>query len=392
MAAFSGATNRSLGGRGPAAGFRFTIYALLSVVVMFVDQRSGWLESARYVLQAAAYPIQLAVNSPSAAWNWLRTTFQERAELQAINADLLRSNRELSLRAQRYDALERENAQLRGLRAALPPVAEKYMMAEVISTELSVLRQRLVINRGSQNGVFKGQAVLALGGLVGQTIRVGPWSSEIILITDPEHAVPVQDQRNGLRTIAVGAGSSTSIGLPYIPANADVKPGDLLVTSGLGGVFPAGYPVARVLEIRRDVVQPLAQIRAVPLAQIERDREVMLVWFREGHPASPGVAGATTGSGTVQPAVAPPKPLPAPATAPAAAPASATAPASTSAPAPASTSASAPATQAPATGASTPSAATPAASAGPAGAAPPATTTPASGTSASGTPAPGPRP
>ena len=118
-------------------------------------------------------------------------------------------------------------------------------------------------------------------GLLGQTIHIGPWSTEVILVTDPEHAVPVQIERTGLRTIAVGAGNEGTLALPYLPANADVKPGDLLVTSGLGGVFPAGYPVARVAEVHRDAVQPLAQVRAVPLARIDRDREVALVWFND---------------------------------------------------------------------------------------------------------------
>ena len=108
-------------------------------------------------------------------------------------------------------------------------------------------------------------------GCIGQTTHVGPWSAEVILITDPEHAVPVRIERTGLRTIAVGAGDTGSLALPYLPANADVKAGDLLVTSGLGGVFPAGYPVARVTEVHRDAVQPLAQVRAAPLAHVDTD-------------------------------------------------------------------------------------------------------------------------
>ena len=109
----------------------------------------------------------------------------------------------------------------------------------------------------------------------------------MILVTDPEHAVPVQIERTGLRTIAVGAGNEGTLALPYLPANADVKVGDLLVTSGLGGVFPAGYPVARVAEVHRDAVQPLAQVRAVPLARIDRDREVALVWFNDERTKNP---------------------------------------------------------------------------------------------------------
>src|ERR1700742_2280786 len=162
---------------------------------------------------------------------------------------------------------------------------------------MNIQRQRVLVNRGTFNGVFKGQAVLDDKGLLGQTTHVGPWSAEVILITDPEHAIPVLVERTGLRTIAVGAGDTATLALPYLPGNADVKPGDLLVTSGLGGVFPAGYPVARVSEVHRDAVQPLAQVRAIPFADMNTDREVMLVWFREGHPAAPVAATAGDAKG-----------------------------------------------------------------------------------------------
>lgn len=248
---------------------------------MFLDQRSGWLDRARYVLQGAAYPIQLAVNSPSAGWRWLNESFETRDALRAENRRLQARQRELDLRLLQFAALQRENAALRGLKAALPAVAQRWLAAEVVNVELNSLRQRVLVNRGTSNGVFKAQTVLDDRGLLGQTTRVGPWSAEVILITDPEHAVPVQIERTGLRTIAVGAGTTGSLALPYLPSNADIKRGDLLITSGLGGVFPAGYPVARVAEVHRDAVQPLAQVRATPLAKLDSDREVMLIWFRE---------------------------------------------------------------------------------------------------------------
>ncbi len=262
---------------------------------MFLDQRRGWLEQARYYLSAAAYPLQLAVNSPTAAWRWTEQIFETRATLEAENAVLRQRDRALELRSQRFEALARENGELRGLRDALPPVADHWIVAEVVNVELNSLRQRVLINRGARNGIFKGQAVMDSQGLLGQTMHVGPWSAEVILLTDPEHAVPVQIERTGVRTIAVGTGDNQSLALPYLQANADVKPGDLLVTSGLGGVFPQGYPVARVTEVRHDAVQPSAQVRAKPLAQLDRLHEVMLVWFRPDHPAAPiGLAGGST--------------------------------------------------------------------------------------------------
>jgi rod shape-determining protein MreC len=262
---------------------------------MYLDQRQHYLEQLRYVLQGAAYPIQLAVNSPPAAWAWIRRSFESRELLQAENARLRAAQRDLELRSMRYEALAHENGELRGLRAALPPVADRWLAAEIVNVQLSSLRQRLLIDRGAVNGVFKAQAVLDDRGLIGQTTHVGPWSAEVILITDPEHAVPVRIERTGLRTIAVGAGDATSLALPYLPANADIKTGDLLVTSGLGGVFPEGYPVARVSAVHRDAVQPLAQVRATPLAHVDNDSEVMLVWFRADHPAAPAAGVGSVG-------------------------------------------------------------------------------------------------
>lgn len=282
-----GGSGRAVPSRVAATGLRFSFYAALSVVLMFVDQRGHWLDYARYALSAAAYPVQLAVNSPSAAWHWLRENLVTRETLQADNARLRTANQQLTLRTLRIESLEAENAQLRALDAALPDVAERSLAAEVLDVEVSTLRQRVIINKGASDGVFKGQTVLASGGLMGQVMRVGPWSSEVILITDPEHAVPVQVLRSGLRTIAVGQGNTGVLALPYLPVNSDIRVDDLLVTSGLGGVFPAGYPVASVLDVGRDPGQPLAQVHARPLAAIDRDREVMLIWLRPGHPAAP---------------------------------------------------------------------------------------------------------
>jgi rod shape-determining protein MreC len=301
--------------RGPSPGFRFSLYAVLSFVIMFLDQRHGWLEQARFVLQAAAYPIQLAVSSPTNAWSWMRKSFESRDALRAENERLKEQDRLLAIRSMRYEALARENGELRGLRDALPPVAEKWLAAEIVNIEINSLRQRVLINRGTANGVFKAQALLDDKGVIGQITHVGPWSAEAILITDPEHAIPVEIERTGLRTIAVGAGDAQSLALPYLPGNADVKSGDLLLTSGLGGVFPAGYPVGRVTEVHRDAVQPLAQVRATPFANVDTDREVILVWFRADHPAAP--TSVTTGdlkigNPKLQPQAAPP-PRPKPA-------------------------------------------------------------------------------
>jgi rod shape-determining protein MreC len=292
VAVFGSGGSRSFGGRGPSFGFRFFCYALLSVVLMFYDRRGGWLDTARYGLQAAIYPLQLAVNSPSAAWHWLQENFATRESLQR-EVDALRLQlRDQQLISMRQAALQVENATLRGLNNAMPEVIDKRLIGEVISVEVSTLRQRLLVNRGGNSGVFKSQSVITGAGVLGQVYRIGPFSSEIILITDAEHALPVQVLRSGVRTIALGTGRSTALELPYVPQNYDVKVGDLLVTSGLGQVFPYGLPVARVTRVERDPAQPLAQIFAAPLAHIESDREVLFIWARETHPAAPASASA----------------------------------------------------------------------------------------------------
>jgi rod shape-determining protein MreC len=310
VAAFGTGGSRSVS-RGPSPGFRFTLYAILSFVVMFFDQRLGWMGHAHFILQTAAYPVQLAVGSPSAAWDWMQQNFESREALRAENERLKARDRDLAMRSMRYEALARENGELRGLRDALPPVADHWLTAEVVvDVQIKSLRQRIVVNRGKLNGVFKAQAVLDDKGVIGQTTHVGAWSTEVILITDPEHAIPVQVERTGLRTIAVGAGDSSGLlALPYLPGNADIKAGDVLMTSGLGGVFPAGYPVAKVTEVHRDAVQPLAQVLAAPFASVDTDREVVLVWFREDDPAAPvSVASGDlkTGNSNLKPQPAPP--------------------------------------------------------------------------------------
>lgn len=285
--AFAGGGLNRLSSREAAPGPRFFFFAVLSVVLMYYDQRDGWSERIRYGLQAAAYPVQVAVGSPRTLWRATSEFFRSRNTLQAQNAELTHRDQQLSIATMRNAALEQENARLRGLNQALPPLAAKHLLADVVSADLGRLRQRLVVNQGDRAGVFRAQTAIDTEGLVGQTVRVGPFSTELMLITDPEHAVPVEVVRNGLRTIAVGIGSPDELQLPFLPVNSDVKVGDLLVTSGLGGVFPSGVPVGEVIEFARDPDQILAQARARPAATLERDRQVMLLWFDPNHPARP---------------------------------------------------------------------------------------------------------
>ena len=173
MAVFGAVTNRSFGGRGPSFGFRFFCYAVLSVVLMFYDQKGGWLDTARYGLQAAIYPLQLAVNSPSAAWRWLEESFTTRETLSAEVDQLREELRNQQLITLRQTALEKENATLRNLNTMLPNVIEKRLVGEVINLEVSTLRQRLLVNRGGTDGVFKAQPVVTGDGVLGQVFRIG---------------------------------------------------------------------------------------------------------------------------------------------------------------------------------------------------------------------------
>jgi rod shape-determining protein MreC len=308
MAVFGKDFDRPLYGRGPSAGLRFTLYAILSIVLMYFDQHGHVVQRLRYGLEAAAYPVQVAVSSPSLAWSWLTASFQGRKLLQAENEQLRERVRTLELAVMRQSALEQENAELRGLHSALPPLIRSWRLAEIIGVETSPLRQRIVINRGARDGVALNQAVVDGAGVLGQVARLGPWSAEVILVTDPEHAIPVEVTRNRLRSIAVGG--STELLLPYLATNSDVKSGDLLVSSGLGGVFPAGLPVGRVIGVRREVSQPLAQVRVQPLADLEHDREVMLLDFDSSNPAAPApdppIAPAVEPKPKAPPKLAPP--------------------------------------------------------------------------------------
>jgi rod shape-determining protein MreC len=265
--------------QGPSLGLRLAILATAAVALMVADHRQQYLNVVRDWLSVAAYPVVWAVDAPSSAWRFASESLATRGGLREENARLSSQNRELRLRLLRLDSLEQENRRLREARASSARVAEKSLVAEILRIDLDPFRQRILVDKGSRDGVFVGQAALDGSGVFGQVTRVGPVSAEIIMISDPDHAIPVQINRTGVRTIAVGQGQTGSLLLPYLPRNADVTEGDLLVSSGLGGVYPPGYPVARVSEIQSDPAEPLLAVSAAPLAHLDRDPEVLLVWF-----------------------------------------------------------------------------------------------------------------
>jgi rod shape-determining protein MreC len=281
LVAFRNAETRPILGRGPSPGLRLFFFALLSLGLMWLDQRQGYLEGLRHALSMVSYPFQVLVDSPSAAWEWLEESFATRERLSRENDELRKRVRESDLRLMRFEDLEQENLRLREMRAATARISERVVVGEILRVDLDPYRHRVIINKGTRDGAYRGQPLLDATGVFGQITRAGAFSSEAILITDAEHAIPVQVNRNGLRSLALGTGSPDRLSLPFLPTNADIKEGDVLVSSGLGGVFPAGYPVATVTKVDKMAAQTLANVVAKPAATLDRDRELLLVWPNE---------------------------------------------------------------------------------------------------------------
>ncbi len=262
---------------GPSPGLRLIVLVTLSIVLMVFDHRDQHLARVRGYLAAALYPLQEAVDAPFTVRQWLTENLAARNQLVSENTRLKRELLLENARLQRMAALEAENARMRALLDSTAKVGDKALIAEILFVDMDRLRHRIVLNRGSRDGTFVGQALVDAQGVIGQVTRDRGASSEALLITDPDHAVPVEIVRNGLRTIALGTGDLERLSLPFLARNSDIKAGDLLVSSGLGGSFPAGYPVATVIEVRGDSGEPFLTVTASPVAALDRIREVLLV-------------------------------------------------------------------------------------------------------------------
>lgn len=247
-----------------------------SLVLLALEQHGAW-PSLRTPFAVALYPLQQLVSSPVRFFEDITCNLSGYAQLVVENRALREERQVLLSRQLKFDALEQENLRLRGLLETSFKVGEQALIAELLRINLAPFEHLVVVNKGSRFGVYQGQPVLDAHGVVGQVFRVTPYDAEVLLITDPSHAIPVQINRNGLRTIVQGTGQIDRLALPYLPSNADVRVGDLLVTSGMGGVFPAGYPVATITAIAPQK-SPFAKISAVPVAELDRNRELLLVW------------------------------------------------------------------------------------------------------------------
>ncbi|UCG71795.1 MAG: rod shape-determining protein MreC [Chromatiales bacterium] len=270
--------NDQRGFRDPGYGLRLIVVCVLSIALMIADSRISLMQDIRRVLAASAYPLQLLIDAPAAFGRWLGDSTATRAQLFEENEQLRQTRLEQSARLQRMAALEAENARLRALLDSTAKVGDRVLIAEIMSVDMNPFRHRVVINKGSREGAFVGQALIDADGVVGQLTRDQVFAAEAILVTDIDHALPVEILRTRQRTIAVGTGQLDRLSLPFLPRNTDIETGDLLVTSGLGGTFPAGYPVAVVSEIAAESGAEFLRVDATPAAQLTRVREVLLIF------------------------------------------------------------------------------------------------------------------
>ena len=288
--------NTDTSGRTTGLLLRCVLYSLLALGLIIFDKRYDHLGQIRRFLSVVAYPVQVAVASPFEGWDWFRESVSSRETLRADKAKLEAELRLANFRLLRFEALEAESQRLRALRDNTAAITDRFLVGDIMDLDLDAFRERVLVDKGARDGVFVGQAVLDSGGVFGQVARVEQLTSEVILLSDAAHAIPVQINRNGLRTIAVGTGDMSRLKLPYLATSADVVAGDLLVTSGLGGGFPAGYPVGTVAEVKRDPAQSLADVDVRPAAALDRSRELMFVWLKQaaaGSAAAPATAATS---------------------------------------------------------------------------------------------------
>ena len=260
-----------------ALGVKALGLILISILLMYFDNRDNHLDTVRKGISATIYPIRVIIDAPFQIWGWLKESTSSTYELNQ-NLNTLRSEKlQAEGRLQKLDALEAENQRLRALLDARLKISDKTLIAEIMFANANPYDHSVVLNLGSKDGVYDGQALIAKDGIIGQVIKADLMTSIAMLITDTDHAIPVEVNRNGLRTIAVGTGTINILDLPFVVNNADINVGDLLVTSGFGDTFPAGYPVAIVNSINRIPHESYAKITAKPAASLDQTREVLLV-------------------------------------------------------------------------------------------------------------------
>ena len=273
---------------------------------MLVDARFDTLKPLRSSMAEIVTPLYWLASTPQRLWEQFGQQLSSRDELIAENEKLKAEALLLQHRLQKLATLTEQNVRLRELLNSARLVEDRVLVSELMGIDPNPFTQRLLIDKGERDGVFVGQPVLDALGLMGQVVEVMPNAARVLLLTDNTHSVPVQVNRNGLRFIAIGTGNLDRLELRHVPDTADIKAGDLLVTSGLGQRFPAGYPVAEVEQVSHEPGQTFATVTARPTAHLNRSRYLLLVFSASGES---GVA--LPADGGPAPAVAPAQALPA---------------------------------------------------------------------------------
>ncbi len=284
--------------QGPSVTLRMILLVILSVVLMTLDHRWNHLQVVRSTLSNLLYPLQYTIDMPIRFYHWADETLTSHNKLLLENRKLKARQLENRVQLQKLDILEKENERLRLLLSATPKTREKVLIAEIIGVDVDPYRQLFIINKGKLHDIKPQQPIIDAHGVMGQTLYVNTYSSTVMLITDASHALPVQIDRTGLRSVLFGTGQTDALDLRHIPHNADVQVGDLVITSGLGGRFPPNYPVAIITSVEHIAGEPFVRISAAPLALLDQSREVLLVMADE---ESESVDEASSETGSAEP-------------------------------------------------------------------------------------------
>ncbi len=263
--------------RGPNLFARLGFFALLSLVLLYADARFHYMEAMRKVIAVALYPLQRLADVPGQAVSRIGTFFVSQSYLQRENDRLSHENFLHAGQLQSQEALIAENRHLRQLLELQERAEQTSTVAEILFVGRDPFSRKVIIDKGSSQRIEEGAAVVDDTGLIGQVTRTFPWTAEVALISDREQVVPVQVVRNGLRAAVFGIGYDGALDLRFMPVNTDVENGDVLVTSGIDGVYPAGLPVAVVSNIERNAAYPFAKITCTPAAGPNRNRQVLVM-------------------------------------------------------------------------------------------------------------------
>lgn len=254
---------------------------ILSLALMIVDHLSDFLDEIRGGLTVIVTPVIVAADLPNQTVSGIKEVFETRADMRQRIGSLEQEQLLLRAKTEKMAALTAENNRLRDLLGSAAKLQDNVLVAELIGVDPDPERHEVVIDKGTVDNVFVGQPVLDAEGLMGQVIEVSPYVSRVLLISDLSHSVPVQVVRSNLRLIARGTGVTRQLELMHVQDTADIREGDLLVSSGLGGRFPVGYPVGVVNHVEHDPGEPFARVTATPSALLDRSRHVLLVFTEE---------------------------------------------------------------------------------------------------------------